>query len=144
MQLKDVMTPEVEAADFNITLQEAAAKMKTLDVGALPIREGLHLVGMLTDRDITIRAVAEGLDPKQTAVAEVMTAEIVYGYEDQDVRDAAHLMAKEQIRRLPVLNRQDELVGIVSLGDLAVDTADDQLMGEVLEEISEPARPRNR
>jgi CBS domain-containing protein len=79
MQLKDVMTPEVEAADFNITLQEAAAKMKTLDVGALPIREGLHLVGMLTDRDITIRAVAEGLDPKQTAVAEVMTAEIVYG-----------------------------------------------------------------
>jgi CBS domain-containing protein len=142
MQLRDVMTRNVEAADFDVTLQEAAAKMKTLDVGALPIREGEHLVGMLTDRDITIRAVAVGLDPKQTAVAEVMTSELVYGYEDQDVRDAALLMAKEQVRRLPVLNRNEELVGIVSLGDLAVNTGDDRLKGEVLEEISEPARPK--
>lgn len=140
MQLKDVMTSNVEIVDFDENLQEVAVKMKNLDIGALLVREKTQLVGIVTDRDITIRAVAEGLDPKQTAVAEVMTSDFVCGYESEDVREAAHRMAAEQIRRLPVLNEDNELVGIVSLGDLAVDTANDTLKGEVLEQISEPAK----
>ncbi len=141
MKLKDVMTTDVEVVEFDSNLQEAAVKMKSLDIGALLVREGTQLVGIVTDRDITIRAVAEGLDPKHTAVAEVMTTDFVYGYEHEDVAQAARRMGAEQIRRLPVLNEKDELVGIVSLGDLAVDTANDSLKGEVLEQISEPASP---
>jgi CBS domain-containing protein len=141
MQLKDVMTRDVEIVDFDTPLQEAANKMSTLDVGVLPVREGNQLVGMLTDRDITIRAVAAGRDPKQTTVGEIMSPDLFYCYEDQDVNDAARMMADHQIRRLPILNRDQQLVGIVSLGDLAVDVANDKLTGEALEEISEPARP---
>lgn len=141
MQLKDVMTRDVEIVETDMTLQEAASRMDELDVGVLPVREGDQLVGMLTDRDITVRAVAAGRDPRQAKVGEIMSPDLVYCYEDQDVKDAAQMMAVHQIRRLPVLSRDQQLVGIVSLGDLAVDVADDRLTGEALEEISEPARP---
>lgn len=141
MQLKDVMTHDVEIVETDMTLQDAASRMDELDVGVLPVREGDQLVGMLTDRDITVRAVAAGRDPKQTKVGEIMSPDLVYCYEDQDVKDAAQTMAAHQIRRLPVLSRDQQLVGIVSLGDLAVDTGNDQLVGQALEEISEPARP---
>jgi CBS domain-containing protein len=139
MQLKNLMTREVEVVDFNMTLQQAAAKMQSLNVGALPVREGMELVGMVTDRDIVIRAVADGRDPTFTSVAEVMTVELVYCYEDQTVEEAAKIMAEQQIRRLPVFDREHQLVGIVSLGDLAEDVGDDPLIGKTLEEISEPA-----
>jgi CBS domain-containing protein len=122
-------------------LQEAAKMMKSLDVGSLPVCDGNRLLGMLTDRDITIRATAEGRDPTTTTVRETMTEKILYCYEDQDVREAAQIMEERQIRRLPILNRDKRLVGIVSLGDLAVDSGQEQIAGEALTEISRPARP---
>src|SRR5437870_4619814 len=121
MRVKDVMTRNVECASPDDSLQTAAQKMRDLDVGPLPVCEDDRLVGMVTDRDITLRGTAEGRDPKAAKVRQVMTPELVFCYEDQDVRDAADAMAAQQIRRLVVLNRDDRLVGIVSLGDLAVD-----------------------
>lgn len=141
MQLKDVMTRGVEVVPPDTTLKEAAEKMRKLDVGPLPVCDGERLLGMLTDRDITVRAVAEGRNPTATKVREVMTPDIIYCFEDQDVREAARLMEKHQIRRLPILSRDKRLVGIVSLGDLAVGTGDQKLAGKVLEQVSEPAEP---
>jgi CBS domain-containing protein len=144
MQLKDVMTADVQVANGDATLQEAAKLMKSLDVGVLPVGDGEKLIGMLTDRDITVRATAEGYDPKKTKVKEVMTADMIYCFEDQALVEAAVLMQEQQIRRLPILSRDMQLVGIVSLADLAVDSdeaaMDDDLLGEVLEGISEPGK----
>jgi CBS domain-containing protein len=141
MQLRDIMTPGVEVIAPEATLQQAAQKMSRLDVGPLPVCDGEQLVGMLTDRDITVRAVAEGCDPTTTTVREAMTPDIVYCFEDQEVQEATSLMEQYQIRRLPILNRNKRLVGIVSLGDLAVNTKDPRQAGEVLEQVSEPAEP---
>jgi len=138
------MTTNVEVVRPDASLQEAAEKMMHLDVGPLPVCDGERLVGMLTDRDITVRATAQGRDPKTTQVQAVMTPDIIYCFEDQDVADAARLMEEHQIRRLVVLNRDKRLVGIVSLGDLALETdeagLDDAEVGEVLEQVSEPTR----
>jgi CBS domain-containing protein len=141
MQLKDVMTRQVEVVSPNATLEEAARKMKDLDVGPIPVCDGDRLVGMITDRDLTVRATAAGKNPDATQVRDVMTPDVIYCFEDEDVRKAAELMQQRQIRRLVVLNRQKRLVGIVSLGDLAVDVGDEVLAGETLEEISKPATP---
>jgi len=142
MNVKDVMTAGVECIRPSDSIAAAAAKMSDLDVGVLPVcGEGDRLVGMISDRDITVRAVATGQDPKVTHVSDVMTPDIVYCYEDQDVAEAAELMKENQIRRLVVLNRTKGLVGIVSLGDLAVKTGDDAMSGEALERVSEPAMP---
>src|SRR3712207_4768535 len=100
MQLRNVMTRDVEVVRPDASVQDAAAKMKRLDVGPLPVCDGKRVLGMVTDRDITIRAVAEGRDPKSTKVQEVMTDEVIYCYEDQDAEDAARLMAEKQVRRL--------------------------------------------
>lgn len=142
MQLKDVMTGRVEVVHPEASLWEAAQKMATLDVGPLPVCAGDQLVGMLTDRDITVRATAQGRDPKTTRVHEVMTPDVLYAFEDQDVSEATWLMTEHQIRRLVVLNRDKQLVGIVSLGDLAVQTGDAWQAGQTLERISEPAEPQ--
>jgi CBS domain-containing protein len=142
MQLRDIMTAGVEVISPEATIQEAAQKMSRLDIGPLPVCDGEQLVGMLTDRDITVRAVAEGCDPMTTTVREAMTPDLVYCFEDQDVQEAASLMEQYQIRRLPILSRNKRLVGIVSLGDLAVNTSGQPLAGEVLEQVSEPAEPR--
>ena len=141
MKLREVMTQNVEVAELTMNLQEAATKMKTLNVGSLPVRQGTQLVGMITDRDITILGVAEGGDPIKTTVSAVMTANLVYCFEDQEVQEAVQVMAEKQIRRLPIVNRDHQLVGIVSLGDLAVDVGDKDLTGKALEEISQPAEP---
>jgi CBS domain-containing protein len=138
MLLKDIMTPDVEVVSPGDTLEEAARKMAELDVGPMPVCEGDRVVGMLTDRDITVRATAAGCDPKATLICDAMTQDIVCCYEDQEVQEAASLMKEKQIRRLPVLNRANELVGIVSLGDLATATMDRGQSGEVLKEVSEP------
>lgn len=140
MQLKEVMTSGVEVVSPEASIREAAEKMSHLDIGPLPVCDGDRLVGMLTDRDITVRAVAEGRDPVTTLVREVMTPDIVYGFDDQDVQDAARLMEQYQIRRLPVLNHSKRLVGIVSLGDLAVSPGNQPLASEVLEQVSEPGK----
>jgi CBS domain-containing protein len=92
MQLKEIMTPHVEVIHPDASVQEAAQKMKGLDVGPLPVCTGARLEGMLTDRDITVRVVAEGWDPKTTKVQDVMTTEVIYAFEDQDVAEAARLM----------------------------------------------------
>jgi len=142
MQLKDVMTRQVEVIHPEASLWEAAQKMATLDVGPLPVCAGDQLVGMLTDRDITVRATAAGRDPKTTRVHEVMTPDVLYAFEDQDISEATWLMTEHQVRRLVVLNRDKQLVGIVSLGDLAVQTGDAWQTGQALEGISEPAEPQ--
>ncbi len=143
MKVKEVMTAGVECTRPNATLQQAAQKMRDLDVGPLPVcGDDNRLVGMLTDRDITIRTVAEGQDPKKALVRDAMTPNVIYCYEDQDVNEAAKLMKDNQIRRLVVLNGDKHLVGIVSLGDLAVEGHDDRLVGSTLEGVSEPAEPR--
>jgi CBS domain-containing protein len=138
MKVKDVMTPSVEVIHPDSSLQEAAERMKTLDVGPLPVCENDRLVGMITDRDITVRAVAQGFGGALGKVRDVMTPDIVYCFEDQDVQEAARLMQEHQIRRLVVLARDQRLVGIVSLGDLAVETGDEKLAGQTLEQVSEP------
>jgi len=141
-QIQEIMTREVEVVHPEATLWEAAQKMAGLDVGPLPVCKGDELVGMLTDRDITVRATAEGRDPKTTKVYEVMTPEVVFAYEDEGVDDAAELMTEHQIRRLVVLNRSKHLVGIVSLGDLAVHSGDVQQAGKTLEGVSDPSAPQ--
>lgn len=138
MQLKDVMTRRVDVIHPDATLEEAAEKMKSLDVGPLPVCDGDRLVGMITDRDITVRATSEGKDPKRTPVRDVMTEDVKWCFEDEDVRAAADVMSKAQIRRLVVLNRDKRLVGIVSLGDLATEPRAEDAAGEALEKISEP------
>jgi CBS domain-containing protein len=140
VQIKDIMTRDPVVARPDATLREAARTMRELDSGVLPIGEDDRLLGMLTDRDITVRATAEGKDPNSTAVREVMSSEVVSCFEDEDERDAAAKMEKHQLRRLVVLDRNERLVGIVSLGDLAVHTADDRIAGEVTEAVSEPAQ----
>jgi CBS domain-containing protein len=141
MRVKEVMTPEVEFVDADSTLQEAATKMKSRDIGPLPVCSKGWVVGMVTDRDITVRATAEGEDPKVIRVRDIMTPEVVACFEDQLVTEAAQLMQERQVRRLVILNRDKQLVGIVSLGDLAVQTGDDQLAGQTLGQVSEPALP---
>jgi CBS domain-containing protein/sporulation protein YlmC with PRC-barrel domain len=142
VQVKDIMTRKVEVVHPEGTLWEAAQKMASLDVGMLPVCSGDQLVGTLTDRDITVRATAEGRDPKTTKVHEVMTPEVVYVFEDDDVSQAAQIMTAQQIRRLVVLDKAKKLVGIISLGDLAVHTGDTHQAGETLEGVSEPSEPQ--
>ena len=136
MLLKEVMTRSIEEIGPDTSLKDAAQKMKSLDIGALPVCEGDELVGMITDRDITVRAVANGRDPNKTAVREAMTAEIRYCFEDDDAEAVAHKMGSWQVRRLPVLNRDKRLVGIVSLGDLVIGGAEEPGK-EALKEISQ-------
>ena len=142
MQLRDIMTTDVECVSPETTLREAAEKMRQLDVGPLPVCDNDRLIGMITDRDIVVRAIAEGHDPRTTTVRQTMTEGVDFCFEDDDVSAAAGKMQDKQIRRLAVLNSDKRLVGIVSLGDLAVRTGDDEQSGETLEEISEPAKPR--
>ena len=143
MQLKDIMTPNPECISPDASLHEAARRMRDLDVGTLPVcGANDRLAGMITDRDITVRAVAAGKDPTATKVRDVMTEEVIYGFDDQDIHEAARTMQQRQIRRLLVLNRDKRLVGIVSLGDLAVEGGDPEHAGTVLQEVSEPALPR--
>jgi CBS domain-containing protein len=141
MQLKDLMTHSVENVPPGATLKEAAEKMRSLDIGALPVFENDKLVGMITDRDIAVRAVADGRDPNEATVRDAMTGQLLYCYEDEDVERAAKLMEEKQIRRLPVFDRSQRLCGIVSLGDIATRVHDERLSGEVLEQVSEPNIP---
>lgn len=141
MLIKELMTRNVEIIRPDATIQEAAKQMKSLAVGSLPVCDGNKIEGMITDRDITLRAVADGRNPAQTKVRDVMTEELHYCFEDQPVHEAAGAMQRYQIRRLPIVNRNKELVGIVSLGDVAVDVDNQSLAGATLETISEPAKP---
>jgi CBS domain-containing protein len=118
MQINKIMHRDVKVIGPDETLRDAAMAMKQLDIGVLPVGEHDRLVGMITDRDIAIRGIAEGKGPDAKA-SEVMSHEVKYCFEDEDVEHVAKNMAELQVRRLPVLNRDKRLVGIVSLGDLA-------------------------
>ena len=139
MRVNEVMTHGVECVRPEDSIAAAAQKMKDLDVGALPVcGDNDRLAGMVTDRDITVRATAGCCDPGGTFVRDVMTPNVIYCFEDQDVTEAARLMKENQVRRLVVLNRDKRLVGIVSLGDLAVEAGDERLTGQALEKVSQP------
>lgn len=138
MQVQHVMTPGVECIDLEDTLQEAANKMKAFNIGTLPVVKNGHLVGMITDRDITVRGTAEALPPRLGHVSDVMTPQIISCYADQDIAAAAELMKDKQVRRLLVLDRDERLVGIVSLGDLVLETHDEHLIEETLEGVCQP------
>ena len=136
MRVAEVMTRDVRLIEPNQTIRDAARLMAEMDAGIMPVREGDRLVGMITDRDIAVRAVAQGRGP-DTAVREVMTDEVKYCYDDDDTNDVARNMADIQVRRLPVLTREKRLVGIISLGDLAV-TDEAGKAGEAVAGISQP------
>jgi CBS domain-containing protein len=137
--VSEVMTRGVEVIGPEDSLQHAAQLMDELNIGALPVCEGSRLVGMITDRDITVRATAAGLPPAETCVSEVMTEQTRWCTDDQTVDDVMKQMGDVQIRRLPVLNAKKEIVGIVSLGDLA--TRQSAHVDEALREISSPSEP---
>jgi CBS domain-containing protein len=139
MQLRDIMTTEVEVIAPDDSIYEASKKMRELDAGSLPVCDGRRLLGMITDRDITIRGTAQGRDPNTTPVRDCMSPEVVYCFEDQTDTDAERIMSQKQIRRLPVLTREKQLTGIVSLGDLATRTGELQDTGRTLREVSEPS-----
>lgn len=140
MKISDVMTTDVMTCRPDDSLADSASMMKEMNVGIIPIVDDRNnLVGVLTDRDITVRAVAKGLDPNQAKVADFMTPSPLTVEPETNIGDAAELMADNQVRRLPVV-KDNKLVGIVSLGDLAVDVGEPELIEEVLERISEPVR----
>ena len=140
MQLSEIITRDVETIGPETTVREAAQRMRSMDVGSLPVCDGANLLGMITDRDITIRAIADGRDPAQTPVKDAMTPNVEYVFEDEDVQRAAQIMQDKQIRRLPVVSRGDKrLVGIVALGDIAR-SGNDRLSGDALQDISDPDR----
>ena len=141
MRLREIMTPEVESIPANTTIRNAAEKMASMNIGVLPVIEGDELIGIITDRDIAIRAVAEGLEPDTTAVRDVMTPHVECCHDDDDVEQAAELMEQRKIRRVLVVDDDDCLCGIVTLGDLATRMGDHDLPEEVLEEVSTPSAP---
>jgi CBS domain-containing protein len=137
MRISEIMSRDVQLANPSQTLQEAARMMADLDVGAIPVAENDRLVGMLTDRDIAVRAVAQGKNPAQCKVGECMSSEIKYVFDDETTDDLARNMSTLQVRRLPVLNREKRLVGIVSLGDLATARGAAEETKEAISGVSE-------
>ena len=136
MRVSESMTRDVILTNPKQTICEAACLMVKCDAGALPVSEGDRLVGVITDRDIAIRAVAKHLSP-DTPVGEVMSKEVLYCYEDEDIDQVARNMGDQQVRRLPVLNRDKRLVGILSLGDIACRT-ESRTTGQTVADISRP------
>jgi CBS domain-containing protein len=119
MQLREIMTTDVEVIRPETSVSQAAQKMRLLDVGALPVCEGHRLVGMVTDRNITIRATAYGHDPNMTPVRDYMSCDLICCFEDQDIKEAEELMRQRGVRQLPILTREKQIAGIVALDDLA-------------------------
>ncbi|MBW8727726.1 MAG: CBS domain-containing protein [Inquilinus limosus] len=140
MRVSEAMTRDVHVANPLETLREAAQAMAKLDVGALPVGDNDRLVGMITDRDIATRGVAKGLGP-DARIGDIMTADVKYCFEDQDIGDVSHNMGDVQLRRLPVVDRDKRLVGILSLGDVAM--KGDGSAGEALDGISRPKANRS-
>jgi CBS domain-containing protein len=141
-KVHEVMTDRPRAVTPETTVSEAAQLMKSEDIGSLPILDGEQLAGMVTDRDIVIRAIAEGKDPRGMPVREVASRELVKVHADEDLSSAFQLMASHQVRRLPVVDDEGRLVGILAQADVAVE-AKEKAVGEMVEEISKsPTGPR--
>lgn len=137
-QLRDLMSRNVNVINPDTTIEEAAKKMRDGGFGMMPVGEDDRMIGTISDRDIAIRAVAEGKDPL-TKVREVMSEGVTWVYEDDSVEDAAMIMSERQVRRLPVVNRDKRLVGIVALGDFAVESSEIRPAAEALSGISRPS-----
>jgi CBS domain-containing protein len=140
-RISEVMTRDVRVIAPHESLQRAAQIMDELNVGALPAGQGDQLDGMVTDRDIVVRAVSAGLPVDSTPVSEVMSTNVQWCYEDEDIEDVMDRMRDVQIRRVPVKDRQEHLVGMVSLGDIATKSADEDEVKDTLEGISQPSQP---
>ncbi|MHA3771278.1 CBS domain-containing protein [Verrucomicrobiota bacterium sgz303538] len=140
MKIREIMTMTVEVIRPTDTIFDAAKRMRDLNIGSLPVCFDRRMEGMITDRDIAIRAVAEGRNPSTTLVMDVMTPDIIYCFDDDNTEHVEQMMMDYQVRRLPVVTRETkELAGIISLGDLATKTGQVQEIGRTLREISEPA-----
>jgi CBS domain-containing protein len=129
VQLREIMTTDVEVIRPETSVRQAAQKMRSLDVGVLPVCEGHRLVGIVTDRKITIRATAYGHDPNTTPVRHYMSCDLVYCFEDQDIKEAEDLMRQRRVRRLPILTREKQIAGIVVLDNLASHPAPESRRG---------------
>jgi CBS domain-containing protein len=140
MQVQELMTPSVKTIDSTATVLEAAEVMRDQDVGALPVADAGRPIGMLTDRDIVVRALADYRDPAQTRVRDIITPRLSTVYDDQDVTEAADVMARDQVRRLLVLNRRQAPVGILSLGDIGKSQSVASDGARALQGTSEPQR----
>jgi CBS domain-containing protein len=140
--IRDVMTPNPATVSDKDSIRDVARIMKDEDTGVVPVCEGTKIIGLVTDRDIVVRLIADGKDPMTARVNEVMTKSIRKVREDATVDDVLTLMSNSEIRRVPVVNRDDELVGIVSIGDISSDTSEHGKVGKALDDISE-ARPNN-
>jgi CBS domain-containing protein len=134
--LRDIMSRDVEVVSPDTYLSEISRRMHKQDVGAIPVCDGKKIKGFITDRDIVTRSIAVGRDPNSTTARDVMTSSVVYCFEDQTVEDAAQLMRDHQVRRLMVLDRNKNLVGIVSIGDLATGPLKDNLIAKTLHGVS--------
>ena len=137
MKVRDVMTPAPKVVSPDESLERAAQLMSQLDAGTLPVGENDRLIGMITDRDIALRAAGQGLNPQTTRVREIMSSGVKYCFEDESVEHVAENMGQIQVRRLPVVNRDKRLVGIVSLGDISRETST-ATAGETLRDVSAP------
>jgi CBS domain-containing protein len=137
MNVREAMTTEVRLVRPEQSVRDAARLMAELDIGALPVQENDRLIGMITDRDIAVRAVGEGRGP-DTSIRDVMSQDVKYCFDDQSVEEVSRNMADIRVRRLPVVNRDKRLVGILSLGDLAIEESSQDEAGEALGGISRP------
>ena len=137
-KLKDLMSCDVKVISPDMTIRDAAREMRDGDFGMMPVGEDDRLIGTISDRDISIRAVAEGKDAG-TPVREVMSEGVAWAYEDDSVEEAAKIMSERQVRRLPVVDRNKRLVGIVALGDFAVESSEFRPAAQALSEISKPS-----
>jgi CBS domain-containing protein len=138
--IRDVMTREVESARPEMTLQDAARLMRDKNVGSLPVAEGRKVTGMITDRDITVRGIAEGKDPAFTKVIDVMSRDVVTVKEDARLEEAEGLMHDRQLRRLPVVNAEGELTGFLALAKVARAESPERA-GKVIKGVSQPSKP---
>lgn len=136
-QLRDLMSRDVKVINPDMTIMQAAATMRDEGFGMMPVGENDRMIGTISDRDIAIRAVAEGKD-SSTKVRDVMSDGVAWAFEDESVDQAVKIMSERQVRRLPVVDREKRLVGIVSLGDFAVERTEIQPAAEALAEISKP------
>ena len=137
MKVREIMTSNVECLSPEASLQEIAQEMKSLDVGFIPICENDRLVGTVTDRDIVIRAVADGIDINTCKAREIMSREVVYAFEEDDVKSVAEKMRDKDVRRILILDKAKRLVGVVSIGDIS--KVEEKVSGKTLHDIIEAA-----
>jgi len=137
MKVREIMTSNVECLAPDASLKDIAQEMKSLDVGFIPVCENDRLVGTVTDRDIVIRAVAEGMDINTCKTRNIMSREIIYAFDDDDVKTVAEKMREQDVRRILILDKAKRLVGVVSIGDIS--KVEEKVSGKTLRDIAEAA-----